>query len=388
MAHRRRYRLVILSNGPGGPFDHERSPSCYPPCTLMRLLSATDAITPAWRHTRTLLAPLRWRTVLKVAAIAFLAQLGGFNFNLSAPGRTHLPRISPAVAALFIGIAVVAAIVALVLGLIFFYLGSRSEFVLFDIVLRRDTTVAPIWRRFGPATWPWMGLKLLFFLLAILCIAPVAVPTVIHFIHANPFGPDMAPQDFAKFFAVGLGFIFAIFIIVLVVSAVYVLLRDFGLPSMALEATSLRETVARVRRLCRAEPGQVLLYLLLRFGLVLAGALAGELVIFLGALIALIPLGALAAILWVALRHAGLVAHIVMVGGWIVLGLVLLAAIVLAGVILFGILFCFLQAYALYFLGGRYPLVGQYLEPLLPHHPTSVPPYGLPPYATPPPPPN
>jgi len=50
----------------------------------------------------------------------------------------------------------------------------------------------------------------------------------------------------------------------------------------------------------------------------------------------------------------------------------LLVLLALAAVMLFGYVFTFLQAYALYFLGGRYPLVGAYLDPFLP------PPHGYP----------
>jgi ABC-type nitrate/sulfonate/bicarbonate transport system permease component len=52
---------------------------------------------------------------------------------------------------------------------------------------------------------------------------------------------------------------------------------------------------------------------------------------------------------------------------------------------LFGYVHAFLQAYALYFLGGRYPRVGAYLEPLLqaarPPQYVAAPGYAAPPTA-------
>jgi len=362
----------------------------------MRTLSATEAIAPAWAHTRALLLrPLRWRTLFKVCAVAFLAQLGGFSFNFSnfssRSSHRHMPAMPAAAVALLVGIVIAAVLAALVFSLVIFYIGSRCEFVLFDIVLRRDTAVGPIWARFGAATWRWMGLKLLFFLVALLCIAPIAVPFVLSFgrvVSAMPAGPA-TPAEFAALFTTLLGFIAAVFLVALVLGLVYVLLRDFGLPSMAMEGTPVRETAARVLRLCRAEPGQVLLYLLLRFCLAFAGAAASELLIVFGMLLALAPLGALGYLLWAGLHTAGAAGWAGIVLGWCLLGLVLLALVLLAAVPLFGGLFCFLQAYALYFLGGRYPLVGQYLGPFvrqLLYIPPTVPPAGYPPIPAPTPP--
>src|SRR6202012_5893504 len=71
-------------------------------------------------------------------------------------------------------------------------------------------------------------------------------------------------------------------------------------------------------------------------------------------------------VLWVALHHAGFVGHAFMITGWVILGGIFLVLLILACIMGSGYLYTFLQAYALYFLGGRYSLVGGYLEPLLP----------------------
>jgi hypothetical protein len=110
----------------------------------------------------------------------------------------------------------------------------------------------------------------------------------------------------------------------------------------------------------------------MRFLLSIAGSLAVDFLLVAGAIIALIPFGGVSLIAWLSLRHAGFAGHVLMIAIWVVLGLVLLVLLALATVMLFGYVFTFLQAYALYFLGGRYPLVGAYLEPFLP------PPYGYP----------
>jgi hypothetical protein len=135
---------------------------------------------------------------------------------------------------------------------------------------------------------------------------------------------------------------------------------------MALEATSLEATVRRVVEFVRANLGQVLLYLVMRVLLTIAGAFILELGLLLGMLIALIPLGGIGAILWAVLHQAGTAGYALMIAGWVILGLLFFALLIAAAIMTFGYLHTFLQAYALYFFGGHYPPVGQYLEPLLP----------------------
>jgi hypothetical protein len=55
----------------------------------MQPLSAIDAISPAWDHTRKLLLnPMRWQTLLKVGLVAAFAGTGSFNFNSSNFNRS------------------------------------------------------------------------------------------------------------------------------------------------------------------------------------------------------------------------------------------------------------------------------------------------------------
>ena len=352
----------------------------------MRPLSAIDAIGPAWNHTRRLLpTPRNWRLWLKIGAVAFFAQVGGCNGSYNAPSHGWHGHSAPFVAAT-VAIALTAAIFALAIGLIFFYLRSRLQFVLFEVVLRSETTIAPIWHRYGRATWYWMALKLLFFLAAILCAAPILVPLVIEFIHSA--GPDFSNgqlQNPVAFFLSILAFLGALFFLFLVIGIAYLLLHDFGLPSMALESTPLSETVRRVWNLLRAEPGPVLLYVLMRFLLGIACTLVADVVLFFVALIALIPLAAAAVIDWFSLRHATFAGHVAMITIWVLLGVIFLVLIFLAALMLIGYVFVFMQAYALYFLGGRYSLVGAYLEPFVPpaHPYTAMPPIPPPPTAPP-----
>jgi hypothetical protein len=344
----------------------------------MRPLSATDAIQPAWDHARRLaVAPRSWRLALKITAVAFFARVGGCNSNFNNIGK-HSHSLPPAIHAAIMGALVLLGIVAVILGLLFFYLGSRLQFVLFDSVLRSDTTIAPIWRRYGRATWYWIGLKVLFFVIAMICLSPVLIPMIVQGIHmAHNDGGANPAHLFAFIFSV-LG---TVFLFLIVFGIGYTLLGDFGLPSMAMEGTPLGETVKRIWRLVRAETGQVLLYLLMRFVLGIAASICCLVALLIAALIAAIPFGGIGLTTWLSLRHMGTGGHIFMVAALVVLGLIYVLVMSLVFIMLFGYAQLFFQAYALYFLGGRYPLVGAYLEPFVPQ------PYGYPPVGYRPPPP-
>jgi hypothetical protein len=354
-------------------------------------LSATDAISPAWQHARRLLlGPRDPRLFFKIAAVAFFAEMLSGSFSFSRPfnaahgaggaGASH------ALTATILGIILVAAVVGLLLGLVFFYLSSRLQFTIFHIVLRSETTVAPVWRRYGAATWRWMGLKVLLFLCAFACLAPILVPGIFYFIYAITLQSHGDQSHIVGLILTGVCFVVLFILCVLALAIASILLRDFGLPSMALEGTPLRETVRRVIALTRAETGQVALYVLLRFCLVVAGSFVAELLIAILAIVVGAPLGGLGFGLWATLHAAGTAARAGMVGGWVILGLALVAALAVAVISLFGYLFTFMQAYAIFFLSGRYPLMGQLLtEPPAPVQPSRTPQAWTPAFHTPPP---
>lgn len=347
----------------------------------MQPLSAIDAISPAWDHTRKLLLnPVRWQTMLKIGLVAAFAGTGSFNFNSNSIGRPggipHGPLHLPAIA-LVASFLLVIGVVFLVVWFAFFYLSARLQFVMFDFVLRRDTTIGPIWSRFGPATWRWMGLRFLFTVGAMVLFSPILIPAVLGFIHSFPKG-GTAP-DLPSFFGTLMAFLGAILLVAIVIGLGTLLLHDFGLPSMALEGTPLQETAARVLRLMRAEPLQVFLYVVMRVVLQIAIAIGTFIGIFISCLILLIPFGALGGILWATLHGAGMGAR---VGMWAMIAMLVLAfaAVVLVAIFMLASLVgTFFQAYSLYFLGGRYPLLGELLQPTPEPPPSFF-------YATPPPP--
>lgn len=327
----------------------------------MRPLSASDCITPAIERTKSLLfRPFQWGTFLKLTAVAFFAEIGA-GFSTSSPGRHGgLPGTSPASQAIIVAVLLGVFFVALAIGLVMLYVGSRLQLVLLEVVATRQTTIAPIWRRYSRLTWRWIGLKLLFFLLCGLLLLAALSPFIFSMFRNMPSGGQ--PPS-AAFFSHIVLFIGAIFLIVLVVGSAYLILRDLALPFLALENLSISDALSRLRSVVTAAPGEIALYLLLRFVLGLVAAIGAEILIFLILLVSLIPFAIIGGVLWLALHHAGTVGVAALIASAIVGGLVLLAWMACVGIGLVGTVFVFTQSYALYFLGGRYPLLGNVLEP-------------------------
>ncbi len=92
-------------------------------------------------------------------------------------------------------------------------------------------------------------------------------------------------------------------------------------------------------------------------------------------------LGALA---YFVLHSAGSVGIAIMILVFVMLGLVFFAAIFIGSFMTVGYVLTFIQAYALYFLGGRNPKVGEYLAPFWPQPPYTFTPPQPPPAFNPP----
>ena len=342
--------------------------------TSMRPLTASEAISPALERTQDLLLrPFRTGRFLKIAAVAFFSEIGA-GFGLGGPGRIgNLPDIPPAAKAALVAAFLTIGIAAFLIGLVLFYLGSRLQLVMVELVATGQTAIAPLWRKYSHTTWRWIGLRLLFLLCFTILLLVLAAPFLISFLR-HPPGPG-TPLTSAFFAHIALFFAMLLPAVLLMV-VVYVLLRDFALPSLALEDLPIAGALGRARDLLSAEPGQVALYVLLRCLLGVAAAIAGEILIVLTLLVSLIPFGILGGILWFALRNAGAGGTAILIGSGAVGGLLLFVWMACVTTAIFGSLFVFTQAYALYFLGGRYPLLGELLEP--PMLPTSPPPPPLP----------
>ena len=330
----------------------------------MRPLSASEAIGPALERTQDLLTrPFRFKTFLKIAAVAFFAEMGGnFNSNFSNfnnhSGTTH-GGVPPTFLAFIVAFAVIIGVISLVIGLILLYIGSRLQLVLVEMVATRQTLVGPLWRKYGSPVWRWIGLKLLFFLGTLLITLPLTIPVILYVVHhmhggGNPFS-GLHITQMILFFS-------GAFLVLLAIGTVYLLVRDLALPFLALENRTIRDSLEHMRAIIAAEPGQVALYVLLRMLLGFVFGLGAELAAGLVLLFSLIPPGIAGLIMYLALHKAGAGAMVVLIGLGIFVGLLFVCWAACVVICFVGAALVFGQAYALCFLGGRFPLLGELLD--------------------------
>ncbi|MBS1815321.1 MAG: hypothetical protein JSS87_10635 [Acidobacteria bacterium] len=320
----------------------------------MRRYSAAEAIGPAWEQTTELMwRHRRWQTGLKIALVALLAEMGGASFNFSMPGRySHLPG---AVHAAMVGLALLLGFVFLVLGVILFYVGSRMQFVHFSCIAFRDTTIAPLWRRYGRLTWRWMGFKIL---LMLAFIVPL-IPVVLIFVRGLAQGKAGAATPFAAI----LGLMGIVLLLMVPFILLYTAARDFVLPSVALEGTTVRFGLKRFGLWLRAEPGGILGFLFLRLLLGFVLGICAYIAMLFAVMISAIPFVVAGLLVWLPLRHASTAGHIFAGIFGVLLCVVFLAWMLVLTIAVFGTLLTFYIAWGTYYLGGRYPLLGDLLEP-------------------------
>jgi hypothetical protein len=351
-------------------------------------LSAADCITPAVSRTRLILfSPFMKGRAWKLSATGYLATAGNLFLPFSLVYLMFLPAAEQAGKPFAIAL-VTACIVFTAVFLFLFVLFSRLQFAFFEVVLNREQFIAPLWRKHRSVYGAWTWLKVIAGLVIVAAFAlPIAAYSrrLIELFHSmSSLKPgEMPPPEFFVLFYGGFLSIYAIFILLFFLGS---LGYDFLVPSLALESVPLAEASRRLGRLVRAEPGQFTLYCVLKIVLGFVGYMgltfAFELV-----LVVVFGIVGLVALLIGFLLHLAGVATAVLIGLGIAVGIVLyLALFGYVMVIGIGVLLTFFESYSLYFLAGRYPLLGDLLaRSTPPPQSPSLPQPWNPAYYTPPP---
>lgn len=350
----------------------------------MKAISAIDAIGPAFRRTRSILAePFRLGFFLKICLVAVFAE-GTFGSTFSSnvsnlhghdkTGQaiaflpnpaTHAAFAMPDAAAIVAVLAIVLLVMllAIPLWLLVTYLLLRLRFTFFDLVLYKQGLVGRAWSKYGPQTWRYFGLSILIFLsfllILALCLSPF-LPAVIHLIQSIKAGqPKPSPIALLTLFFPMLGVILIFALLAFVVDAI---MRDFILPPMAIEDASIESSIGRFTRLVSDEPAGIFVYMLLRMVLAIGVHLALSIIAF-------IPLGIIGLIgagigfllhhlLWAGTlgAKAAFIAYVVVAGGAFLI--LLLCSLVAVG----GVAGTFRRCYAVIFFADRYPALGNLLN--------------------------
>ncbi|MGA8151309.1 MAG: hypothetical protein WB952_10195 [Terriglobales bacterium] len=334
-------------------------------------ISAIDAISPAFQHTRQQLSqPFRFGQWAKIALVGFLAgelTSGGSCNGIQLPVNTSgthrfagpsLPNIDPGTLAGLIAFLIVFGIL---LWFLWIYLNSVMRFILFDSIISKDCQIRRGWnlrQRPGQRYFLW---QLLFFIAFPAGMAfLIGIPALLGF----ALGWFKEPKEhLVGLILGGMALFFVFFAALIVWLLVYVLTKDFVVPQMALEDISAFEGWRRLLPQLKSEKGGYLGYIAMKIVMTLGVAVVVGIITFIIILLVLIPVGGLGAIAVLGGKAAGLHWDLYTISVAVVIGCILLALILYIISLISVPAIVFFPAYSIYFFAGRYPALGALLHP-------------------------
>ena len=349
---------------------------------LEKPVSATDALGPAFRRVRSILAePFRLGLFLKLCLTFALAEAGFVSASFTYPiqgsqaAMRHAHQFAPgqnnfladglgSVGALGLGLLLLIlgiGIIALLIWVVMIYLFCRLRFTALDLALYREGRVRQAWRKYRRQGWRYFGLNLLLGLVFLLVAVAVIGPFIPAFIRIARTMDPAHPNPVA-IFSLLLPLLGAIIFLSILWWLADAVIRDFLLPPMAIEDAPIESALERFFSLLRGDFGQVSLYMFMR--LIVTFALSACLWI-----VAMIPLGVLGlacfgvgAVLYRSFWQAGGAGAFVFVLYAVGAGSLCLILYFLCITSIFGTIGVFKQCYAFVFFGARYPLLGALLD--------------------------
>lgn len=353
-------------------------------------ISAVDAITPAFQHTKQqLVQPFRAGQWARLALVGFLAgelsSGGGCNFQIpqlpqsnSGSQRfldTGFATANPAFShpALYGGLILLLLLLGLVLGVLFLYASSVMRFVLFDSVVTKECRIRQKWNRWQGPGWRYFLWQIVLFLFTMMgFIILVGIPAAIALAAGWFHEPS---QHLVPLILGGMFLFFLVLGFVVLMMVIHVLTKDFVVPQMALENISAIEAWRRLLPMLKAEKGGYAGYLGMKIVMALGAAIVVGLVATILILVVLIPIGGMSAVLILLGKAGGLtwnaytITLAVVVGSIVVMLLLYVFSLVSVPVIVF------FPAYSIYFFAARYPALEAMLHPVAaPQEPPPLPP--------------
>jgi hypothetical protein len=360
-------------------------------------LSAVDAITPAFEHTkRQLFQPFRFGQWIRLAVVGLLAGelgsgSGGFNshnFNLNQHQGTARHFMDPSWSgidpALLVGLIAVLVVAALVLGIILMYIGSVMRFILFDSVMAKECHIREGWGRRQSPGLRYFLWKLIYLLVTVGgLIVLVGIPAGF----ALAAGWFREPKEhMIPLVLGGILVFFALLLFLFVLALIFVLTKDFVVPQMALEDIGVVEGWRRLWWMIKAEKGAYAGYIGMKIVTAIgAGIVVGIATVILGLIIA-IPTVLLSILAIVTGKTAGLTWNAYTITLAVVVGCILLAGFLYVIALISVPVIVFFPAYSIYFFAARYPALSAVLYPTPPALAPQIPPGSapVPPYEPPP----
>lgn len=335
--------------------------------------SAAAVISPAFEHAkRQLFRPFRLGQWLRLGFVGLLAGEGGSSgcnmrlpWNSSSPSGQSttpaFPDLNSFLGPQWLTTIALGIILILIVIVVFMWIGSRMRFVLFDSVVSGECHVRTQWHRRGSPGWRYFVFQLLFAIVSLvllgLCVGGplVVVASQGFFTH---------PSEHLGALVVGSLFLLVtVLAIVVVLTVVQVLIKDFVVPQMALDGVTVSEGWRHLSSLVRADPWSYAGYLGLKCLLTIAAGIVLFVPIMIVFLILLIPIGGVGALFAVGVRAAGLMWNPLTIGlaalsgGLALLVMLLVTSVISAPVVVF------FPAYSMYFFADRYPALANALQP-------------------------
>ena len=352
-------------------------------------ISAVDAISPAFQHTKQqLIQPFRVGQWARLALVGFLAgelsSGGGCNGgNFQIPTRTggaqhfldrSLPIANPALYAGLIALLIVAGLLLLVL---FMYVNSVMRFILFDSVIAKRCEIRRGWARRQEYGWRYFVWQMLLFLgtivgLTILVGIPAAFALAVGWLKEPS-------QHILPLVLGGIVLFFLLFAFVVLLAVVHVMTKDFVVPQMALENLGAMEGWRRLLPMLKSEKGGYAGYIGMKIVLALGAAVILGIVTAIVILVLLIPVGGLGVVAVLAGKTAGLTWNLYTITLAIVVGCILLALILYVVSLVSVPAIVFFPAYSIYFFASRYSTLDALVHPAPPPPPTPPEPPAMPP---------
>jgi hypothetical protein len=335
-------------------------------------ISAIDAISPAFQHTKQqLLQPFRAAQWAKLALVGFLAgelSSGGCNGgSFQLPTHTGggqrfvdflLPNVNPMLYASLIALLIALAGVFWILLL---YVSSVMRFILFDSVIAKRCEIRRSWaRRHGSGLryFVWQLLFLLAMLVGLTVL--VGIPAALAFAAGLLKDPR---QHMIPLILGGMLLFFVVMSFILLALVVHVLTKDFVVPEMALENISAIEGWRRLLPMLKAEKGSYAGYIGMKIVMSLGAAVVVGISTFIVILILLIPVGGFGVIAVMAGKTAGLTWNLYTITLAVVVGCIVLAVLLYVVSLISVPAIVFFPAYSIYFFASRYPALDALLRP-------------------------
>ena len=354
-------------------------------------ISAVDAISPAFHHTKQqLFQPFRAWQWVRLAVVGLLAgemSSGGGcgvpNFpshhdsgQQFAAGAASLPNVNPM---LYAGMVALLVVLGVVFWFLLIYTMSVMRFVLFSSVVAKECHIRQSWNRHQRPGLRYFGWNLLFLACTVVMLTIlVGIPAGIAFSAGWLKNPS---QHLAPLVLGGIALFFVLFAVILTFLVVMVLTKDFVIPQMALEDIGVFEAWRRLWPGVKAEMGSYAAYLGLKLLMALGAALVLGIVSLVVVLLIAIPFAGLGLLAVFTGKAAGVTANAYTIT-LAVLAIASFVAVLLYGLALISVpAIVFFPAYAIHFFASRYRPLDAVLHPLAPMPTTPA----MPPFPEPPP---